>query len=71
MSKMLQTKELPTHPKRQIEINDLFMGRTVSYVEIPSVNAWVFHFEDGGKVEIETQAMGYSEGGSIVGLDVG
>jgi len=62
----LQVKELPNHPQRKAEINTRFAGKTISRVEIASLDYWIFHFTDGSQVTVETQAMGMG----ITGLDV-
>jgi len=55
----MKTKQLPTESGRKKEINKKFVGKTISRIEIPGLNCWIFHFTDGTSVTIDTYAMGH------------
>ncbi len=47
-------------------IKAAFYGKTIKWIDTKSVNFWVFHFTDGTKAGIDTEAMGYGLYGPVV-----
>lgn len=61
-------EKLEARNERGAKINSLFKGKTIRDVEVGGVNAWMFHFTDGSKMEILSEIAINTPFGSIPGI---
>lgn len=52
-------------PRRQLVVED-FIGKRIIEVDASAVNFWVFHFDDGSRVGVETDSFGYGLAGLVL-----
>lgn len=54
-----------TKPRRQLTPDD-FIGKRITGVDSSAVNYWIFQFDDGSRIGIETDSFGYGLSGLVL-----
>ncbi len=53
-------------PKRSVQINKAFIGKTIDSVAVNRFNQWTFHFTDGSEQIVLTEYFGNSIYGPVL-----